>query len=97
MYIRGICQAYTAAVHIHGINMVYTDYIPSWGSRCAAAARAAGADVAQAAAAARRLCSAGGQWRVPTPPPPIRLRQRGAASPGTKYILTAIRTEYQCN
>ncbi len=37
MYIRGICQAYTAAVHIHGIYMVYTDYIPCQGSRCARA------------------------------------------------------------
>jgi hypothetical protein len=28
LYIRGICHTYTAAVHIHGIYMVYTDYIP---------------------------------------------------------------------
>ncbi len=31
--IRGICHTYTAAIHIHGIYMVYTDYIPRWGSR----------------------------------------------------------------
>ncbi len=33
---------------------------------------------------------------VPDAPPP-RLRQRGAASPGTIHILTAIRTEYKRN
>jgi hypothetical protein len=33
LYIRGICHTYTATVHIHGIYMVYTDYIPRRGSR----------------------------------------------------------------
>jgi hypothetical protein len=33
LYIRGICHTYTAAMHIHGTYMVYTDYIPCWGSR----------------------------------------------------------------
>ncbi len=30
VYSCGICQAYTSAVHMHGIYMVYTDYIPRW-------------------------------------------------------------------
>ncbi len=34
LYICGIFQAYTATLHIHGIYMVYTDYIPGQGSRC---------------------------------------------------------------
>ncbi len=33
LYIRGICHTYTAAVHIPGIYMVYTNYIPRRGSR----------------------------------------------------------------
>ncbi len=34
LYIPGIYQVYTASRKIHGIYMVYTDYIPRRGSRC---------------------------------------------------------------
>jgi hypothetical protein len=41
LYIPGIYQVYTASRNIHGIYMVYTDYIPHWGSRCRGAAAGA--------------------------------------------------------
>jgi hypothetical protein len=75
LYIPGIYQVYTASRNIHGIYMVYTDYIPSRGSRCSESQPER----------LGRAGTSGGNWRGA--PAAGRLRHRHRSSGSSLAVL----------